>query len=92
MANAAEVQCPRSISDEDRARAQMYQLLGVLLGGPPSSELLRGLAALQGDDTPIGSASRNLAALAQRTAPNDAEREFNNLFAVSYTHLRAHET
>ncbi|WP_336146165.1 TorD/DmsD family molecular chaperone [Marinobacter salarius] len=80
MANAAEVQCPRSISDEDRARAQMYQLLGVLLGGPPSSELLRGLAALQGDDTPIGSASRNLAALAQRTAPNDAEREFNNLF------------
>ena len=79
-ANAAEVQCPRSISDEDRARAQMYQLLGVLLGGPPSSELLRGLAALQGDDTPIGSASRNLAALAQRTAPNDAEREFNNLF------------
>jgi TorA maturation chaperone TorD len=80
LANAAEVQCPRSISDEDRARAQMYQLLGVLLGGPPSSELLRGLAALQGDDTPIGSASRNLAALAQRTAPNDAEREFNNLF------------
>ncbi|WP_040474423.1 TorD/DmsD family molecular chaperone [Marinobacter algicola] len=80
MANTAEVQCPRSISDEDRARAQMYQLLGVLLGGPPSSELLRGLATLKGDDTPIGSASRNLAALAQRTSPNDAEREFNNLF------------
>lgn len=80
MANTAEVQCPRSISDEDRARAQMYQLLGVLLGGPPSSELLRGLATLKGDDTSIGTASRNLAALAQRTAPNDAEREFNNLF------------
>ncbi|MEO9573537.1 MULTISPECIES: molecular chaperone TorD family protein [Marinobacter] len=80
MANAAEVQCPRSISDEDRARAQMYRLLGVLLGGPPSSELLRGLVTLEGDDTPIGSASRNLAALAQRTSPNDAEREFNNLF------------
>ena len=80
MANAAEVQCPRSISDEDRARAQMYRLLGVLLDAPPSSELLRGLVTLEGDDTPIGSASRNLAALAQRTAPNDAEREFNNLF------------
>lgn len=80
MANAAEVQCPRSISDEDRARAQMYQLLGVLLGGPPSSELLRGLATLKGDDTSIGTASRNLAALAQRTTPKDAEREFNNLF------------
>ena len=80
MANTAEVQCPRSISDEDRARAQMYRLLGVLLDAPPSSELLRGLVTLEGDDTPIGSASRNLAALAQRTAPNDAEREFNNLF------------
>ena len=80
MANAAEVQCPRSISDEDRARAQMYRLLGVLLDAPPSSELLRGLVTLEGDDTPIGSASRNLAALAQRTAPNDSEREFNNLF------------
>ena len=80
MANTAEVQCPRSISDEDRARAQMYRLLGVLLDAPPSSELLRGLVTLEGDDTPIGSASRNLAALAQRTTSKDAEREFNNLF------------
>lgn len=80
MANAAEVQCPRSISDEDRARAQMYQLLGVLLGGPPSNELLRGLTSLQGDGTPLGAASKNLAALAERTTPHDAEREFNSLF------------
>ncbi len=80
MANTAEIQCPRSISDEDRARAQMYQLLGVLLGGPPSSELLQGLASLQGDDTRLGSASKNLAALAERSAPGDVEREYNNLF------------
>lgn len=80
MANTAEIQCPRSVTDEDRARAQMYRLLSVLLGNPPSGELLRGLAALQGDDTPVGSASRNLAALAERTSPYDAEREFNSLF------------
>ncbi|MDF0750061.1 molecular chaperone TorD family protein [Marinobacter sp. 71-i] len=80
MVNTAEVQCPRSINDEDRARAQMYQLLAGLLSSPPSNELLRGLATLQGDETPIGSASRNLAALAQRTTSVDAEREFNNLF------------
>lgn len=80
MVNTAESHCPRSISDEDRARAQMYQLLGALLSNPPSSELLRGLATLKGDDTPIGSASKNLAALAQRTTPADAEREYNNLF------------
>lgn len=80
MANAVEVQCPRAISDEDRARAQVYQLLSVLLGDPPSNDLLRGLASLQGDDTPLGSASRNLAALAERTSAIDAKREYNNLF------------
>ncbi|GGC69401.1 TorD/DmsD family molecular chaperone [Marinobacter halophilus] len=80
MANTAEIQCPRSIADEDRARAQMYQLLGTLLGGPPSNELLRGLTTLQGGDTALGSASRTLAALAERTSPENANREYNNLF------------
>ncbi len=80
MANAAEVQCPKSITDEDRARAQMYQLLGALLGSPPSSELLSGLATLQGDESPLGSASRQLAAMAGRTSPDSANREFHNLF------------
>ena len=80
MVNTAEVQCPRSISDEDRARAQIYQLLGVLLGNSPSRELLEGLASLKGDDTPLGSASKNLAALAERTSLPDVEREYNNLF------------
>lgn len=80
MANTAEIQCPRSVSNEDLARAQMYQLLGVLLNVPPSAELLMGLASLQGDDTPLGSASKKLSTLAEHTAPHDAEREFNNLF------------
>lgn len=80
MPNAAEVQCPRSITDEDRARAQMYQLLGALLSGPPSGELLKGLAGLQGDETALGRASKNLAALAERTSPEDANREYTSLF------------
>lgn len=80
MASTAELQCPRSVTDEDRARAQIYQLLAVLLGNPPSTELLEGLASLKGDDSPLGSTYRNLAALAERTSPRDAEREFNNLF------------
>ncbi len=80
MNTTAEIQCPRSVTEEDRARAQIYQLLGVLLSGPPSSELLKGLASLQGDDTPLGAASKNLAVLAERTNPHDAEREYNNLF------------
>lgn len=80
MANTAEKQCPRSISDEDRARAQIYQLLGVLLSAPPSEELLQGLAVLQGDQTPLGLACKNLAALAQRSRASDLETEYNNLF------------
>lgn len=80
MSDTAALQCPRSITDEDRARAQIYQLLTVLLSSPPSDELLKGLASLQGDDTPLGSAYKNLAALAQRTTAVDAEQEFNNLF------------
>ncbi len=81
MSDTAALQCPRSITDEDRARAQIYQLLAVLLSSPPSDELLKGLASLQGDDTPLGSAYKNLAALAQRTTAVDAEQEFNNLFS-----------
>jgi TorA maturation chaperone TorD len=80
LVNSAEVQCPKSITEEDRARAQMYQLLGALLGSPPSAELLSGLAALQGDDSSLGSASKQLAALAARTSPEKAEREYHNLF------------
>ncbi|MBZ2169807.1 molecular chaperone [Marinobacter sp. F4216] len=80
MTNTAEAQCPRSISEEDRARAQMYQLLSSLLDGPPSADLLQGLAFLRGDDTPLGSALKNLAVLAERTEPGDVEREYNSLF------------
>lgn len=80
MENSAEKQCPRSITPEDRARAQLYQLLASLLSNPPSAELLAGLATVSGDDTPVGQASQNLAKLASRTNSTNAEREFNNLF------------
>lgn len=80
MANTAEKQCPRSVSPEDRARAQLYQLLGALLCNPPSAELLAGLASISGDDTPVGQASENLAKLAARTTAPSAESEFNRLF------------
>ncbi|TGN39165.1 TorD/DmsD family molecular chaperone [Marinobacter confluentis] len=80
MANTAEVHCPKSITEEDRGRAQIYQLLGALLGAPPSAELLSGLAGLKGDDSALGTASKQLATLAARTSPQSAEREYHNLF------------
>lgn len=78
--DSTETACPRSIADEDRARAQLYRLLAALLGAAPSAELLQGLAALSGDDTPVGRASQNLATLAGRSNPADLEREYNQLF------------
>ena len=80
MADTAELACPRSVSEEDRARAQIYQLLGALLSAPPSNELLKGLSEISGDDTPLGTATKNLSALAKRTNEPDVTREFNNLF------------
>lgn len=80
MADSAETLCPRSVTDEDRARAQMYQLLGVLLSGAPNDELLQGLSQLQGDDTVLGKASKNLAALAGRSKAADVQREYSQLF------------
>lgn len=75
-----ETACPRSITDEDRARAQMYRLMATLLAAPPSGELLQGLASLEADDTALGRASGHLATLASRAQIADVEREYNQLF------------
>lgn len=68
------------IDPEDRARSELYDFLGVLLVSPASSELLKQVSALDGDDTPLGEALRVLAKVASVTTAEDAEREFNGLF------------
>lgn len=68
------------IDPEDQARADLYNFLGVLLVAPADAALLRQIASLQGDDTPLGSAMRTLSKVAAVTAPQTAEREFNALF------------
>ncbi|QDG75919.1 molecular chaperone [Labrenzia sp. PHM005] len=68
------------IDPEDQARADLYNFLGVLLVSPADQELLRQIASLQGDDTPLGSALRILAKVSAVTTPETAEREFNALF------------
>jgi TorA maturation chaperone TorD len=80
LTDVAEASCPRSVSEIDRARAQMYQLLGVLMTSAPDDALLEGLASLESDDTPLGSATKNLATLAARIPSSDVDREFSNLF------------
>ncbi|MEP1934353.1 MAG: molecular chaperone TorD family protein [Roseibium sp.] len=68
------------IDPEDRARSDLYDFLGVLLANPADDALLKQVAALQGDDTPLGSALGVLSKVASVTSSDTAEREFNSLF------------
>jgi TorA maturation chaperone TorD len=68
------------IDPEDQARADLYNFLGVLLAKPADVDLLSQIAALSGDDTPLGTTLKTLAKLASVTSEQDAEREFNALF------------
>jgi len=70
----------RDIDEVDAARAREYALLSVLLARAPDADLLRRLARIAGDASPLGIAH---AALAQAARDADAERlgrEFFDLF------------
>ncbi len=64
----------------DAERARLFALLGRLLAAPPDIELLARLAALQGDDTPLGRGIAGLARAAAEAQPAALEREFFELF------------
>ncbi|MCZ7676956.1 MAG: molecular chaperone TorD family protein [Roseovarius sp.] len=71
---------PPTIAEEDRLRADLYDFLGLVLRAPPGDEVLQRTAALEGDDTPLGTAIKSLARVARHISPQGAEREFNALF------------
>jgi TorA maturation chaperone TorD len=64
----------------DTARAREYALLAVLLARPPDAALLKRLARLHGDATPLGLAHAALAKAAQAATPEGLAREFFDLF------------
>jgi len=68
------------IPEEDVLRARFYRILAHLLSEPPSEETLRFLRGLEGDGTDMGQALKALAAVAQKTALESAEDEYNALF------------
>src|SRR6266545_4708226 len=68
------------LDDSDAARASEYALLAVLLARAPDAELLKRLAALRGDASPLGLAHVALADAAAATTAERVEREFFNLF------------
>jgi len=66
--------------DVDDVRAQEYALLSALLARAPDGELLRRLASLRGDASPLGLAHAALAEAAKAARADAVEREFFNLF------------
>ena len=64
----------------DRARAQEYALLAILLSRSPNTEMIRRLVLLGGDATPLGVAHAALGLAAARTDEARAGREFFDLF------------
>ena len=70
----------QDVDDVARGRAQEYALLARLLRDPPDAALLKQIGQLQGDDTALGAAHRELADAATRANAADVEREFFALF------------
>jgi TorA maturation chaperone TorD len=68
------------IDEVDSARAQEYALLSALLARAPDAALLKRLATLRGDATPLGLAHVALAEAASRVTEQQVEREFFDLF------------
>ena len=66
--------------DIEEARAQKYALLTALLRQAPNAALLRRIARLGGDATPLGSAHAALAGAARAAHPDQVAREFFDLF------------
>ncbi|MBT8153174.1 molecular chaperone TorD family protein [Epibacterium ulvae] len=70
----------RTVPEEDRLRADLYNFLGLLLARPPQQIVLEQTAALTGDGSALGQAVMSLAKVAKQTKPAGVEREFNKLF------------
>ena len=64
----------------ERARAEEYALLAVLLGEAPDAGMLKRIASLHGDTTPLGLAHAALAEAAEATNAEAAAREYFDLF------------
>lgn len=71
---------PDPRDDIETARAQEYTLLAVLLSQAPDAALLKRIAKLRGDATPLGTAHAALAQAADEASPENLEHEFFDLF------------
>jgi TorA maturation chaperone TorD len=68
------------IDEVDAARAREYALLSVLLAHAPNADLLRRLAQIAGDASPLGIAHAALAEAARGAGEDRVTREYFDLF------------
>ena len=68
------------LDELEAARANEYALLAALLARPPDAMLLKRIARLSGDETPLGLAHRALAEAASEAGVERIAREFFDLF------------
>jgi TorA maturation chaperone TorD len=69
-----------AVDETDAARAREYTLLSALLRRAPNADLLRRLAALRADASPLGVAHAALGEAAATATVEAVEREFFELF------------
>ncbi|MGO4916342.1 TorD/DmsD family molecular chaperone [Pseudogemmobacter sp. W21_MBD1_M6] len=67
-------------SAEDLLRADLYNLLAVLISKPPTEGVLAHIQGLTGDSSELGIGVNTLAGLAGKIRPKAVTKEFNALF------------
>ena len=77
----SQISSRRMVDEVDRARAQEYALLATLLSHSPDSLLIRRLALLRGDASPLGLAHAALGEAATRADETSVAREYFDLFS-----------
>ncbi|KIL98662.1 putative formate dehydrogenase-specific chaperone [Paramagnetospirillum magnetotacticum MS-1] len=70
----------QGIAEDDFLRARFYGLLAVLMVAPPPEDLLRRLAAMEGDSTPLGTVLGHLSQAAAAADSDTIADEFATLF------------
>lgn len=79
-AEEAQREASVTLAPEDELRAQLYRFLARFLAKPPEKPDLDFAASMEGDDTELGKAFAAFSKLASRTAPENVEREYFDLF------------
>jgi TorA maturation chaperone TorD len=77
----SDISSGRVFDEIDHARAQEYALLATLLSRSPDAQLMRRLASLRGDASPLGVAHAALGEAAGRLNEDSVRREYFDLFA-----------